>query len=416
MKRILCIVFAMCLISMGACNTINSFNGNDGFESLPNISNEIVINEEHINKTEEPKQEDNKTDELIHGITPVEYMNKDNISEYHNLTEDQKIAFEFLITVHKDIIETGPVANKTYSLPRRMEWLDYKTAKNLFETNFTALLGISYPLQCLESQGTRKYVDSIYLYDIDERDEEYHREFLALDTRANDILSEIEHDGTEYGKALAIAKWMTDNIDYAHDYKSRGEDNLGTAYTALMTGEAICDGYAKAYDFLCKKAGLETIYVLADFPNFKHVWNMICVDEKWYHIDVTWMDTNENKFWMNFMMPDEVCYSNGHMKPDYFWDQKNNLKIIPVADSFDLYSDYYASVKDVFDYFENIEISDNTECRIVFDSKTQGDSFIKENKSSIFDSRGKKFIINIFRRTDICFIVRFVDVEKYNHF
>ena len=243
MKRILCIVFAMCLISMGACNTINSFNGNDGFESLPNISNEIVINEEHINKTEEPKQEDNKTDELIHGITPVEYLNKDNISEYRNLTEDQKIAFEFLITVHKDIIETGPVANKTYSLPRRMEWLDYKTARNLFCANFTALENLTLPLCSLESQGTREYVDKIYLHDVDERDEEYHREFLALDTRANDILSEIEHDGTEYGKALAIAKWMTDNIDYAHDYKSRGEDNLGTAYTALMTGEAICDGY-----------------------------------------------------------------------------------------------------------------------------------------------------------------------------
>ena len=108
-----------------------------------------------IEGTENSEQEDNKTDELIHGITPVEYMNKQNISEYHNLTEDQKLAFEFLITVHKDIIENGPVANKTYSLPKRMEWLDYKTAKNLFETNFAALEDISYPLHCLESQGTR---------------------------------------------------------------------------------------------------------------------------------------------------------------------------------------------------------------------------------------------------------------------
>jgi len=351
-----------------------------------------------IEGTENSEQEDNKTDELIHGITPVEYMNKDNISEYHNLTEDQKIAFEFLITVHKDIIENGPVANKTYSLPRRMEWLDYKTAKNLFETNFTALLGISYPLQCLESQGTRKYVDSIYLYDVDERDEEYHREFLSLDARANDILSEIEHDGTEYGKALAIAKWMTDNIDYAHDYQSRGEDNLGTAYTALMTGEAICDGYAEAYDFLCKKAGLETIYVMIFHPDFAHAWNMIRIDEKWYHVDVTWMDTDENEFWMNFMMPDEVCYSNGHMKPEYFWDQKNNVIITPTADSYDLHRRSYESFEKMTEVFEEeldlMSIEREKMCYVAFPTMSN-DEIMAHRGNLIKTKNGNSFYMRI---------------------
>ena len=362
-----------------------------------NINSDVNETKETMDETGELKQEDNKTDELIHGITPVEYMNKDNISEYHNLTEDQKIAFEFLITVHKDIIENGPVANKTYSLPKRMEWLDYKTAKNLFTANYCVLLYFTSFLTDSDSQGMNGYVDYIYLFE-DERDNKNYREVLELDARANDILSEIEHDGTEYGKALAIAKWMTDNIDYAHDYQSRGEDNLGTAYTALMTGEAICDGYAEAYDFLCKKAGLETIYVTCFSPDCFHSWNMIRIDEKWYHVDVTWMDTDENEFWMNFMMPDEVCYSNGHIEPDYFWDQKNNVMITPTADSYDLHRRSYESFEEMTEVFEKeldlMSIDQEKMCYVAFPTMSN-DEIMAHRGNLIKTKNGNSFYMRI---------------------
>ena len=68
------------------------------------------------------------------------------------------------------------------------------------------------------------------------------------------------------------------------DYKDRSSDSwLVSAAGPILKKEAVCDGYSKAYDFLCKKAGLETIYVTS-FEQM-HAWNMICIDNAWYHID-----------------------------------------------------------------------------------------------------------------------------------
>ena len=57
--------------------------------------------------------------ESICGIEIVEYVNPYRVSEYYNLTEDQQIAFSVLCDALNDIIENGPVPDKSYTLPER---------------------------------------------------------------------------------------------------------------------------------------------------------------------------------------------------------------------------------------------------------------------------------------------------------
>lgn len=279
----------------------------------------------------------------IYKINIVEYINPLSVSEYYNLTQEQQIAFRAICDALSDIIDNGPTPYKNYILERPIPWVDYKVAYNLIDSNYAALEDIISILYSNTSHffDGAEYVDSFYLdgYNVDFIEKEYSK-FMESNSKAENILLSLEYDGTTYGKAHSIAKWMVENITYAHDYAERLEDGLNTVHTTLMTNEAVCDGYAKTYDFLCKRAGLETIYVVSN--DSSHAWNMICIDNKWYHIDITWMD-HPNVFYKYFMMSDETCKYTGHPKWEYYWDQRNNVKIVPIAGYDDLY--FYIDIK-----------------------------------------------------------------------
>lgn len=82
---------------------------------------------------------------------------------------------------------------------------------------------------------------------------------------------------------------------------------------------AVCEGYAKAFSYLCEKAGLQTelVYGTARNENHEeyHAWNQICVDSLWYNIDVTWDDPflngenisdGSNMIYDYFLVPDSA--------------------------------------------------------------------------------------------------------------
>lgn len=62
-------------------------------------------------------------------------------------------------------------------------------------------------------------------------------------------------------------------------------------YGALVEGYAVCGGYSNAYKILGLMAGLDVRYV----PGYtsareNHAWNLVKIDGKFYHTDVTWND------------------------------------------------------------------------------------------------------------------------------
>lgn len=65
-----------------------------------------------------------------------------------------------------------------------------------------------------------------------------------------------------------------------------------TAYGALVEGKAVCEGYARAFQLLCRRAGLPCVTVNGvDLSNnTAHMWNLVTVDGAPYHVDVTWDD------------------------------------------------------------------------------------------------------------------------------
>lgn len=70
--------------------------------------------------------------------------------------------------------------------------------------------------------------------------------------------------------------------------------HVESAYGALVEGEAVCGGYASAFEYLCHLSGIPCIYVTGtattDVASGGHAWNLVEVDGTWSVVDATWDD------------------------------------------------------------------------------------------------------------------------------
>lgn len=60
----------------------------------------------------------------------------------------------------------------------------------------------------------------------------------------------------------------------------------------FLEGKCVCEGYAKAFKYLCDLAGIKCILVIGKTglkgnPAEPHAWNMVRIGEESYHIDIT---------------------------------------------------------------------------------------------------------------------------------
>lgn len=132
------------------------------------------------------------------------------------------------------------------------------------------------------------------------------------------VVSQILHDTVFEGMsqwqiALSIHDYLISNSAYDETLV------LEEGYDLLVNGTAVCNGYAEAYMDLMNRCGVPTMIVHSDPMN--HCWNLVCIDGKWYHVDVTWDDPVSNVHGRvdhtYFLLTDEEIRSDEH--PHYDW-------------------------------------------------------------------------------------------------
>ena len=84
----------------------------------------------------------------------------------------------------------------------------------------------------------------------------------------------------------------------------------------FLLRQSVCGGYSKAFQYLCKKAGIKCTYVLG-MTDQLHAWNLVELDDKYYWIDATWGDSfdSEGNTVLNyhyFMVPDKILFRTHH--------------------------------------------------------------------------------------------------------
>lgn len=117
-------------------------------------------------------------------------------------------------------------------------------------------------------------------------------ELRIFDMECNLIVESIPKDFSTYDKYRYLAAVITIRTAYDHDFT--GGKKTVTAYGAIEGPVAICQGYSRAFEYLCKKANLWCKTVSGVSRGTSHAWNLVKLESGTYHIDITWADSDMN--------------------------------------------------------------------------------------------------------------------------
>jgi len=109
-------------------------------------------------------------------------------------------------------------------------------------------------------------------------------------------LESVSNLTSDYERALNAYEYIINNTTYDNiranaGYKAFEDMDKEAIPCWNITGvfinhDAICRGYAQAYQYLMNLQGIECGYVYGE----GHCWNIIKLDGDWYYVDVTWGD------------------------------------------------------------------------------------------------------------------------------
>lgn len=107
-----------------------------------------------------------------------------------------------------------------------------------------------------------------------------------FDQNAEQILSEAQSLSGNYEKEKFVHDALIDRITYR-----MGAEMNQSAYNALVNGQTVCAGYARAFQYLMQQMEIPCYYCTG-FAGESHAWNIIMLDDDFYNVDTTWDDTD----------------------------------------------------------------------------------------------------------------------------
>ncbi|MBQ3285545.1 MAG: hypothetical protein IJH40_07890 [Ruminococcus sp.] len=174
-------------------------------------------------------------------------------------------------------------------------WFDGKYSTNYqTDTDIVNYVDFTYFLNPDEARARQKEIDdavAVFMKDINRNMSEYD---IALSIFEN-IISLVDYD------TLKLEKSQQLRFFYTH--------NLRNIYGVFVEKKAVCAGYAKAFQYLTNRMGIECSFVGGKVKDSMHAWNLIRLNGEYYYIDVTWDDHSDTK--NPFFSSQEITY-------DYF--------------------------------------------------------------------------------------------------
>jgi len=95
----------------------------------------------------------------------------------------------------------------------------------------------------------------------------------------NEIVEQVDPDWSDLEKVLFIHDYLAAQFEYDLSY------SVYDAYRFFLYGVGVCEAYTKTFIAVAREVGLNVSYVESSFLN--HAWNLVKLDGKWYHLDVT---------------------------------------------------------------------------------------------------------------------------------
>mgnify|MGYP002534023369 FL=1 len=115
-------------------------------------------------------------------------------------------------------------------------------------------------------------------------------EINEINNKVDKILNEnVNNNMPPKEKIRVIHDYIINHTEYDKlKYENKNDDTYksNTAYGVLIEGYGTCNGYADAMEIFLDKMNVINYKI----SNEEHIWNLVYLDGKWYHLDLTWDD------------------------------------------------------------------------------------------------------------------------------
>ncbi len=138
-----------------------------------------------------------------------------------------------------------------------------------------------------------KVISILPQYTMTRSEKEYaQREFENVVAACLTVASSVKSD---YEREKRIHDYLANRITYQNG------KNAHNAYGALVEKKAVCDGYARAFQWLLYQAGIPAMIAEGTSINpasggqEPHAWNVVKIGGEYYHVDLTWDDASSKE-------------------------------------------------------------------------------------------------------------------------
>lgn len=200
--------------------------------------------------------------------------------------------------------------------------------------------------------------------------EEVKEKQRQIDDYVNQCLAGMPEDADEYEKVKYVYEYLIHHTDY--DAAAKDSQNICSVF---LERKSVCQGYAKATQYLLNRAGVFATLVLGEVVGGEgHAWNLVRIDGAYYYVDTTWGDASyqavgggdypiEKIPTINY---DYLCVTTEQMEQTHTQD---NVVEMPECTSMD--ANFYVREGVYFTEFDEKKIE-----KIFTDSYERGDTYV----------------------------------------
>lgn len=261
-KGILSIITCVIIMTFCGCEEIERVN-----EELSSELSDMLASYENEQQTQNEESEP----EAVREIAEIYYS-------YHNLNESEQ-------GLYLEILD----ALTAMSVEKRISTLDSKQLDRIFECvlndhpELFYVEGFKYTEHFFGDTLTGISFEGTYSM----TKEEAEFALVQIEQSLSECMREVPLNEDEYSTVKYLYEYLIDNTEYDKD-----ADNNQNIRSVFLGRRSVCQGYAKAMQYMLQKVGIESFLVTGYTGAERHAWNLVRVNGKYYYLDPTWGDAS----------------------------------------------------------------------------------------------------------------------------